>query len=94
MLERDVEPFLREQVSKGGGRAAKWVSPGWMGVPDRLIFLPRHPVFGIEVKAPGKQPTLIQARVHETLRALGFTVFVVSSYAEVDAMLSGELPCH
>ena len=93
MLERDVERYLREQVSKRGGRAAKWVSPGWMGVPDRLIFLPGHPVFGIEFKAPGKRPTLIQARVHETLRALGFSVFVVDSKEAVDQLFAGELPC-
>lgn len=93
MLERDVERYLREQVSKRGGRAAKWVSPGWMGVPDRLIFLPGHPVFGIEVKAPGKKPTPIQARVHETLRALGFTVFVVDSKETVDQLFAGDLPC-
>jgi hypothetical protein len=30
-----------------------------------------------ECKAPGKQPTPLQARVHERLRALGFTVNVV-----------------
>lgn len=30
-----------------------------------------------EIKAPGKLPTPLQARVHERLRALGFTVNVV-----------------
>lgn len=91
MLERDVEKYLVAQTRTRGGRAAKWVSPGWTGVPDRLVFLPGHPVFGVEVKAPGRKATPIQCRVHDQLRALGFSVFLVDSKESIDRLFAGDL---
>lgn len=38
----------------------------------------------VELKAPGRKPTLMQLREHERLRALGFTVLVIDNKEEID----------
>lgn len=40
MMERDVERRLVELARRHGGVALKWTSPGTLGVPDRLLFMP------------------------------------------------------
>ena len=55
MREKTIEQKFVKEVKARGGICPKWVSPGFDGVPDRLVFLPgRH--FGlVEVKAPGEK---------------------------------------
>lgn len=86
-MEKDIEAYLRRQVRVAGGRAIKLVSPGWTGVPDRLILLPRGRVVFAELKDTGKKPTPRQVYVHEQLRGMGFRVFVPDSKTAVDEML-------
>lgn len=45
-----------------GGLAPKFTSPGFDGVPDRLILLPGGKVAFIELKAPGKTLRPLQVR--------------------------------
>lgn len=52
MRESDIERRLVQGVKKLGGRAYKFVSPGNVGVPDRLVVLPGGVVLFVEVKAP------------------------------------------
>ena len=40
MLERAIEQRLVEAVRKAGGLCPKFVSPGWDGVPVRIVLLP------------------------------------------------------
>lgn len=87
MLEKSVEQYLCREVRKRGGQAFKWSSPGIRGVPDRLVVLPSANIFGVEVKAPGKKPTVLQHRVHEQLRSLGLEVAVVDSFESIDQLL-------
>ena len=87
MREKTVEQYLCDAALRHGGRAYKWVSPGRVGVPDRLVVLPGANVFGVEVKAPGKTPTVLQARIHAELRALGLEVAVVDSREAVDLLM-------
>lgn len=49
--ESEIEKVLVDEVRKAGGRAPKWISPGNVGVPDRIVFLPGRtlPIF-IELK--------------------------------------------
>ena len=51
MKESEVERVLVDEVRKAGGRAPKWISPGNVGVPDRIVFLPGRtmPIF-VELK--------------------------------------------
>ena len=41
MTEKEVERKLVCMIAKHGGYCLKWVCPGWLGVPDRIILLPR-----------------------------------------------------
>ena len=44
MREKQIERKLVCEVKKRGGICPKWVSPGFDGVPDRLVFLPGGPM--------------------------------------------------
>lgn len=79
MLERQIEQALVKAAKMAGGEAFKWTSPGLTGVPDRIVFFPHGKVVLVELKAPGKRPTPLQAKIHDQLRALGQTVLVIDS---------------
>lgn len=87
MKEKDVERRLVDAVKRRGGICPKWVSPGFDGVPDRLVFLPgRH--FGlVEVKAPGKKPRPLQVSVHRILESLGFHIYVLDGTEQIKVIL-------
>lgn len=85
--EKQVEAYLVKRVKAIGGKAYKFVSPGNVGVPDRLVCWHRIAVFA-ELKAPGKKPSAQQRAKHRELRALGFAVFgCVDSYEDVDMLI-------
>ena len=73
--ESYFENKLRLGVKRIGGYCLKFVSPGFMGVPDRIILLPGARVLFAEMKAPGKSERKRQSYVHKILRRLGFIVF-------------------
>ena len=76
MREQRIERQLVQQVSKLGGLALKFVSPGMAGVPDRLLLFPGGKAVFVETKAPGKKPRPLQLHRHEQLRA-GFRLSCV-----------------
>ena len=77
-LEKDIEAKLRRAVEKHGGLCLKWVCPGWSGVPDRIILLPKGLLMFVELKRPkgGKVETL-QKWWHRKLTGLGFDCWFV-----------------
>ncbi len=75
MLERDVESRFKSEVEKYGCRCLKFVSPGFTGVPDRIVLIPGGRICFVELKAPGKKERPRQRYVQDLLRKLGFTVF-------------------
>lgn len=87
MLERKVEARLKRKIESMGGLAVKFTSPGMAGVPDRLLLLPDGRAVFAEVKAPGKTLRPLQLKRKAQLEALGFSVYVVDSYPEVDALV-------
>lgn len=89
MLEKTIEGRLRDRIRKMGGLCLKLVTPGFTGIPDRLILLPGGVVRFAETKAPGKTERRRQEYVHGQLRHLGFVVYAsVDSYAKVDAIVA------
>ncbi len=88
MNEKSIEQKLVWKVKRSGGLCLKFVSPGWNGVPDRLVLLPHGKAGFIEVKAPGKKPTAQQIYRHEQLRILGFKVFVLDDPDAIGGMLN------
>lgn len=54
MRESVVEKKFTTEVKKRGGLAVKFVSPGFNGVPDRLVLFPGGRMAFVELKAPGE----------------------------------------
>lgn len=89
MTEKHLEQKLVKAAKRVGGLALKFVSPGYDGMPDRLILLPGGKIAFIEVKAPGMKPRPLQMKRHKKLRSLGFKVYVLDDEMQIETMLSG-----
>ena len=87
MREKDIEQQFAREVKKYGGIAPKFVSPGFSGMPDRLVLFPDGLVGFVEVKAPGKKPRPLQAARHEMLKRLGFRVYVIDAAAQIGGII-------
>lgn len=84
MRERTVEALLVKTVKAAGGLCLKWVSPGCVGVPDRIVLLPGGKAVFVEVKAQGGKLSPQQRRRIKQLRDLGQEVEVVEGLLGVD----------
>lgn len=71
MKESDLERAVVRHCKAMGLVAYKFSSPAHRGVPDRLILGPRGRAMLLELKAPGKTPTALQAREIARLNELG-----------------------
>ena len=88
MDEHKIEQKLVQAVKAVGGIAPKLVSPGYDGMPDRIVLLPNGKIAFVEVKATGRKPRLLQIHRHEALRRLGFKVFVLDDATAISPILS------
>lgn len=87
MNEVSIEKRLKTKVSEHGGLALKLVSPGFAGVPDRLVLFNGAKVVFVELKAPAKKLRALQRKRKKQLEALGFKVYKIDSFEAVDRML-------
>lgn len=87
MREKLIEQQLIKSVKDIGGIALKIVSPGFDGMPDRLILLPNRKVAFVEVKAPGKTLRPLQEKRKRQLEALGFLVFCLDHIEQIGGIL-------
>ncbi|HHD4762900.1 VRR-NUC domain-containing protein [Atopobium minutum] len=87
MQERIIEQAIVKAAKARGGLALKFTSPGFAGMPDRLLLLPKGHIGFVEVKAPGKKPRALQLARHRQLRNLGFQVFVLDNKEQIDEIL-------
>ena len=87
MREKTIEQKFRAAVKAAGGLAVKFASPGFDGVPDRLVLLPGGRMAFVEVKAPGKKPRPLQLARHRQLRQLGFKVYVLDDEGQIGGMV-------
>ena len=92
MLESKIEEALRLGVEAVGGLCEKHVSPGKVGVPDRLITwpwgnycLPYGAMELVELKKPGEKvkPNSPQDRDHKRRYVRGVKVTVLSTPEQV-----------
>ena len=88
MRERDLERFTTMFIKSRGGLALKFISPGYAGLPDRLVLMPGGQMCFVELKAPGGKPRPLQMRRIEQLRALGFKVYVVDGKEEIGGIIN------
>lgn len=87
MREKIIEQLLVKAVKNSGGIAPKLVSPGFDGMPDRLVLLPGGKIGFVEVKAPDKEPRPLQVARHGLLRRLGFKVYVLDAPEQIGGIL-------
>lgn len=87
MREKIIEQHLVMAVKNSGGIAPKLVSPGFDGMPDRLVLLPGGKIGFVEVKAPGKETRPLQVARHGLLRRLGFKVYVLNAPEQIGGIL-------
>ena len=87
MREKDIEKELAARTKTMGGIAPKFISPGFDGMPDRLVLLPSGRMGFVELKAPGKKPRALQLARHRLLRRLGFKVYVIAKIDQIDSVL-------
>ena len=86
-LERDIERALVAMVKRRGGLCLKWVCPGWAGVPDRIILLPRGRVIFAELKRPkGGKVSALQKWWAEQLTKLGFDHYYLYNHENVTGL--------
>ena len=87
MREKIIEKELVRAVKDKGGIAPKFTSPGFDGMPDRLVLLPSGRMGFVELKATGKKPRALQLARHRLLRRLGFKVYVIDEINQIDSVL-------
>lgn len=77
-LEKDIETKLRQMVERHGGKCLKWVCPGWVGVPDRIVLLPGGRALFVETKRPkGGRIEPMQQMWKKWLKELGFQHYFI-----------------
>ena len=87
MREKEIEKKLTLEAKKRGGLALKFVSPGFDGMPDRIVLMPEGRMAFVEVKAPGRRPRPLQMARHKLFRGLGFLVFVLDDASQIGGIL-------
>ena len=87
LYERTIEQKLAARVKAMGGIAPKFTSPGFDGMPDRLVLLPGGRMGFVELKAPGKKPRALQLARHRLFRRLGFKVYVIDGIEQIAGVL-------
>ena len=83
ITEKQVERNFVKAVKDAGGLAMKFVSPGRVGVPDRIVLLPGGRAVFAEIKRPDGKLRKSQEAAHREIRAKGFLVCVIRSDADI-----------
>ncbi len=85
--EQLIEQKLVKAVKIRGGLALKLVSPGFDGLPDRLLLLAKAKIGFVEVKAPGKKPRKLQKARLRKLQELGFLTYVLDDEKQIGGII-------
>lgn len=87
MREKTIEQKLVKAVKSVGGIAPKFVSPGFDGMPDRIVLLPKGKLAFVEVKVSGEKPRPLQLARHKMIRHLGFKVYVLDNERQIGVII-------
>jgi hypothetical protein len=87
MREKDIEKKLVLEVKSLGGICPKFISPGFAGMPDRIVLMPGGRLCFAELKSTGKRARPLQLSRHRLIRSLGFKVFVIDDEKQIGGML-------
>ena len=87
MREKYIEQKFRKAVKESGGLALKFVSPGFDGMPDRIVLFPGGLIGFVEIKVPGQTPRPLQISRHKLLRQFGFKAYVLDSSEQIGGII-------
>lgn len=87
MREKTVEQKLVTAVRQRSGICPKFTSPGFDGMPDRIVMLPGRHIGFVEVKAPGKKPRPLQKARYRMMERLGIEVYVLDDPEQIGGIL-------
>ena len=87
MRERQIEQKFVKAVKAAGGIVPKLTSPGFDGMPDRMVLMPGGCIGFVEVKASGEKPRPLQLSRHRLLRRLGFKVYVLDDAEQIGGII-------
>ena len=87
ILEKDIERHLVRRVAERGGVAYKWVSPGHVGVADRIVMLPGGRVWFVELKTVKGRLSPLQKVFAADMARMGMNYMVLRTKGEVDELL-------
>ena len=88
MDEKTLEQKLVQAVKNMGGLCLKFVSPGFDGVPDRIILLPHKHMAFVEIKTTGLKMRSLQVRRKRQLESLGFSVYCLDRPEQIGVILN------
>ena len=88
MLEKQIEQKLVRGVRDLGGKAYKFVSPGNVGVPDRIVIWPDGTVHFVELKTIKGRLSQLQDAQRKKLLSLMQTVYILYGPEAVKAYLT------
>lgn len=94
MLEKLVEQKLVRGVRKLGGKAYKFVSPGNVGVPDRIVIWPDGTVQFVELKTTRGRLSQLQDVQCKKLLSLLQPVYILYGPEAVKDYLTNEGGIH
>lgn len=88
ITEKQIEKYLVKKIKAEKGLCLKFESPGYSGVPDRIIVLKNKPVAFVELKRPvGGRYSARQKLVERDFNKLGQKIYKVKNKEEVDKLV-------
>ena len=94
MLEKLIEQKLVRGVRELGGKAYKFVSPGNVGVPDRIVIWPDVNIQFVEIKTKRGRFSQLQYVQCKKLLSLLQTVYILYGLEAVKDYLTNEGGIH
>lgn len=95
MKESEIEAKLVQGVKALGGKAYKFISPGNVGVPDRIVIMPDGLLLFVELKTETGRLSKMQERQIAELNKRNMPVQVLYGLEQVNGFLQQlELWCH
>ena len=84
LTEKAIERLFVRKVQERGGLSYKFVSPGNIGVPDRIVITPSGEVLFVELKTETGRLSPVQEHQLERLRRQNCNAIVLYGKEEVE----------